>query len=241
MAAAVLFASCDMFAGSDDDDDDEDPPANAQKVVCLGDSLTAGYYADNTDADVAARSYPAYLDALLDGVEAEAGVEFSVINAGVTGDTAAMGYARLDADVLANDPFAVIVCLGANDFLGASSLNTAITDIETNLRAIVDALNDDPEREVYVAKFYNETVARAMLDSMGLTDTANQTSVIASCDALYADLATDYGVTIIEDIWTGVWGDSTKMASADPDGIHPIAAGYEVMAQNIFNGLFTEE
>ena len=34
------------------------------------------------------------------------------------------------------------------------------------------------------------------------------------------------------DIWSGVWG--TYMSA---DGIHPIAAGYEVMADNYFNAM----
>jgi acyl-CoA thioesterase-1 len=70
-------------------------------VVCLGDSITAGVGATE------GHSYPEVLAARL-GRE--------VINDGVPGDTAADGLARLP-QVLAQDPWLVIVELGGNDIL----------------------------------------------------------------------------------------------------------------------------
>jgi acyl-CoA thioesterase-1 len=70
-------------------------------VVCLGDSITAGVGA------TAGHAYPEVLAARL-GRE--------VINDGVPGDTAADGLARLP-QVLAQDPWLVIVELGGNDIL----------------------------------------------------------------------------------------------------------------------------
>jgi acyl-CoA thioesterase-1 len=70
-------------------------------VVCLGDSITAGVGATEGHA------YPDVLAARL-GRE--------VINDGVPGDTAADGLARLP-QVLAQDPWLVIVELGGNDIL----------------------------------------------------------------------------------------------------------------------------
>jgi len=54
-------------------------------IVCLGDSLTAGYAAP------ADQSYPAWLQRRLDG----AGYRYQVVNAGVSGDRVADGLARL--------------------------------------------------------------------------------------------------------------------------------------------------
>ncbi len=76
-----------------------DSPGTA--IVCLGDSITAGAGAG------AGRGYPAVLAARL-GRE--------VIDAGVPGDTAEEGLARLP-QVLAQDPWLVIVELGGNDIL----------------------------------------------------------------------------------------------------------------------------
>lgn len=70
-------------------------------IVCLGDSITAG---------VGAAPGPPYPDLLA------AHLGTPVINAGVPGDTAEAGLARVD-EALAADPWLVIVELGGNDFL----------------------------------------------------------------------------------------------------------------------------
>jgi acyl-CoA thioesterase I len=75
-------------------------------VLALGDSLTAGYGLDPSAA------FPARLAAALKAK----GNDVVVINAGVSGDTAAQGEARLDW-ALTDDVDAVIVELGANDAL----------------------------------------------------------------------------------------------------------------------------
>jgi acyl-CoA thioesterase-1 len=82
------------------------PASAAQKLLVLGDSLTAGYNLPPGDA------YPAQLEAALKA----RGVNMPVINAGVSGDTTAAGLARLDW-ALAEKPTHVVVALGANDML----------------------------------------------------------------------------------------------------------------------------
>jgi acyl-CoA thioesterase-1 len=72
-------------------------------LVCLGDSLTAGYGLDEGQA------YPALLEKALQP-------RWRVVNAGVSGDTSAGGLKRLDW-VLRSQPDAVLVALGANDGL----------------------------------------------------------------------------------------------------------------------------
>lgn len=91
-----------------------------RSIVCLGDSLTTG---------VGRGDGPSYPDLLA----RELGVE--VINAGVPGDTAGHGLARLD-EVLARDPWLVIVGLGGNDILR----RVPMEDTERALGAIVERL-----------------------------------------------------------------------------------------------------
>jgi acyl-CoA thioesterase-1 len=83
-------------------------PAAAETVslLALGDSLTAGYGLQPSDA------FPVKLEAALKA----RGHDVKVINAGVAGDTALDGYSRLDW-ALSEDVDAVIVELGANDAL----------------------------------------------------------------------------------------------------------------------------
>ena len=80
-------------------------PADAQKrvrLLILGDSLTAGYGLPKNQA------FPARLEAAL----REAGLETTVIDAGVSGDTSAGGLARLDWAIGDPPPDFAIVELG---------------------------------------------------------------------------------------------------------------------------------
>src|SRR5690606_4420547 len=75
-------------------------------IVFLGTSLTAGYGLPESEA------YPALLQDRLEAV----GLDYRVVNAGVSGDTSAGGLRRLDW--LLRLPIAVLVVeLGANDML----------------------------------------------------------------------------------------------------------------------------
>ncbi len=102
------------------------PPAarsERPRVVCLGDSLTAGLGLASAD-----QAYPAILEARL----AKAGFDYEVINAGVSGDTSAGGLRRLDWS-LQGDVRVLIVALGAND--GLRGLPPS--ELEANLETIV--------------------------------------------------------------------------------------------------------
>ncbi|WP_373505031.1 arylesterase [Aestuariivirga sp.] len=83
-------------------------PLHAQSItiLALGDSLTAGYGLQPSDA------FPVKLEAALKAK----GHDVKVVNAGVSGDTALDGFSRLDWS-LSEDVDAVIVELGANDAL----------------------------------------------------------------------------------------------------------------------------
>ncbi|WP_255575337.1 arylesterase [Caldovatus aquaticus] len=99
------------------------------RLLMLGDSLTAGYGLP------AAQSLPARLEAALRA----RGRAVRVVNAGVSGDTAAGGRARLDWALAAlpeDAPAAAIVALGAND--GLRGLPAG--ELHANLAAILDGL-----------------------------------------------------------------------------------------------------
>ena len=85
------------------------PSANAEppiKIVALGDSLTAGYGLPEKDG------FASRLQAAL----TTKGIAADIENAGVSGDTASDGLARLDWSV-SQGTDAVILELGANDML----------------------------------------------------------------------------------------------------------------------------
>lgn len=93
------------------------------RVVCLGDSLTAGLGVAPEQA------YPALLEKHLQA----AGKDYEVVNAGVSGDTSAGGLRRLDWS-LRGHVRVLILALGANDGLRG----LPVTEMEHNLATIIE-------------------------------------------------------------------------------------------------------
>src|SRR5437764_4964033 len=95
----------------------------AKSLVFLGDSLTAGFGVEPSEA------FPALI---AEKIRA-AGLPFEVQNAGLSGDTSARGLRRIDW--LLQRPIDVLVIeLGANDGLRGLDLKS----MKTNLQAIID-------------------------------------------------------------------------------------------------------
>jgi acyl-CoA thioesterase-1 len=222
LMAAFALAGCDI-GGTD-----YEP---VETLVCLGDSLTAGYGATVPREEDKSKSYPAYL---------EGKVAIPVINAGISGDTTAGALARLEGDVLSKNPRIVIINLGAND-LDDGVLEEGKPPLEifpgilANLKKIIERLNDG-NRKIYVAKFYNEAIAREVLEKRGgISDYDSQTTLIKGIDTIFNTLSSSDpdNIKIIDGIWDGVWGIDENMS----DEYHPNAKGYEIMAENYFKAL----
>jgi acyl-CoA thioesterase-1 len=98
-------------------------PAARPRIVFLGDSLTAGYGLDK------AQSVPSLAQARLDA----AGLDYEVVNAGVSGDTSAGGLRRLDW-ALDGDVRVLVVELGANDGLRG----LPVDQLRRNLQQIIE-------------------------------------------------------------------------------------------------------
>lgn len=157
-------------------------------IVCLGDSITAGVGSGPGEA------YPELLAARL-GAE--------VINAGVSGDTAEQGLARVD-DVLAQEPWMVIVELGGNDILRQVPPERT----EAALRQILDRLVSARVVPVLVA-----------VDA----------PLGASYQGIYGRLADEYKAPLVDD----AIGDILRDRSLKADMIHPNAEGQKVLAAAI--------
>ena len=104
------------------------PTGPAIDVLAFGDSLFAGYRLDRGEA------YPARLqDALR-----ERGLNVTVTNAGVSGDTTAAGLQRIDfvLDSMAGKPDLVLLELGANDMLRGLPAEEARRNLDTILQRL---------------------------------------------------------------------------------------------------------
>jgi acyl-CoA thioesterase-1 len=161
-------------------------------IVCLGDSITAGVGSNPGEA------YPELLAARL-GTE--------VINAGVSGDTAAQGLARVD-DVLAEDPWMVIVELGGNDILR----QVPPEQTERSLRQILDRLLSSRVVPVLVA----------MDAPLG-----------ASYKEIYGRLGDEYHVPVVDD----AIGKVLRNRALKSDTVHPNAEGQKVIAGEIADAI----
>jgi acyl-CoA thioesterase-1 len=170
------------------------------KIVALGDSLTAGF---GLPVDAA---FPARLQRALAGK----GLAVEVANAGVSGDTAADGLARLDWSV-PDDADAVIVELGAND---------ALRGIDPKLtRAALDTI------------LQRLAARRLPVLLAGMRAPPNMgADYTKAFDAIYPDLAGGYGVLFYPFFLDGV---AAERGLNQGDGLHPTAAGVDVIVARL--------
>jgi acyl-CoA thioesterase-1 len=170
------------------------------RIVALGDSLIAGYQL------AASQSFPARLERALRAK----GIAVEIVNAGVSGDTASGGLARLNWSVPEGTE-AVIVALGANDML--RGIDPAVTR-----RALDRMLTLLRERRI-------EVLLAGMRAVPNLGPEYRR-----AFEAIYPELAETHGVLLYPFFLDGV--------AADPrlnlgDRIHPNAAGVDVMVGRI--------
>jgi acyl-CoA thioesterase-1 len=97
--------------------------AEAKTILFLGDSITAGYGLDPSQA------YPAIIQEKIDAKR----WQFKVVNAGQSGDTSAGGLSRMDW-ILKNRLDVLVLELGGNDGLRGLPVETT----RKNLQAIID-------------------------------------------------------------------------------------------------------
>ncbi len=177
-------------------------PASTQpRIVALGDSLTAGLGLAPDQA------YPALLQARLKS----AGLDYEVINAGVSGDTSAGGLERLEWALQGNVKI-LIVALGGNDALRglpAAALAANLSQIIEHARA----------RQI-----------RVILAGMEAPPNYGR-DYIVSFHKVYPALAEKYQVAFVPFLLQNVAG-LAELNQAD--GIHPTPAGARIVADNVW-------
>jgi len=162
------------------------------KILIFGDSLVSGY---------GVRDYEGFPSVLGQRLQAD-GYDVVVANAGVPGNTTAMGLARA-AEAAAGKPDLVILELGANDFLN----NVALRTTRTNL--------------VRLIRRFQTAGARIILAGM-IADNRRGAAYKAGFDALYPALAAKYALPLYPYFLEGVANDP---AYTQEGGLHPNAAG----------------
>ncbi|HKQ08274.1 MAG TPA: arylesterase [Blastocatellia bacterium] len=181
-------------------------PANGvAKVVAFGDSLTAGYGLSPEE------SYPELLQKRLTAD----GLNYEVVNAGISGDTSAGGVRRINWTLEGGDVKVIIVELGANDILRGLD----IAEMKENLSTIIEHAK---KRGAQVLLAGMKAPTNSGIDYCRWTDEA------------FIDLAKEHNVALIPFLLDRVAGIPSLNQA---DGIHPNPAGARIVADTVYRYL----
>ena len=176
------------------------PTVVGKKLVAFGDSLTEGLGVDEEQA------YPAQLQRKL---QAE-GLEWTVINAGNSGETTSGARSRLDW-VLKLQPDAVILEIGGND--GLRGIDPKVT--RENIAFMIDTFR---EKKIPVM-----LAGMKILANMGPDYTE-------AFESVYPEIAKEKNVPLIPFFLKGVGG---VVELNQEDRVHPTEKGYARVVQGI--------
>ncbi len=175
-------------------------------ILFFGDSLTAGYGLSREQA------FPALVEKRLN----EMGGNYTIINAGLSGETSAGGKSRIDW-ILKRPIDIMVLELGANDGLRGLPLEQT----RQNLQAIIDKTKEkNPDVKIIIA-------GMMVPPNMGPEYAEN-------FQKIFPELAKKNDATLLPFLLDGVAGDKSLN---QPDGIHPNQEGHEIVANNIMDVL----
>jgi len=177
-------------------------PDKARVLLIVGDSISAGYGLGNGQG---------WVGLLTKKIEAER-IDYRVVNASISGDTAAGGRARLPALLAQHKPAVVIVELGGNDALRGGKLAT----MRDNLDAMVGAAQAAGARVLIVGMEippnYGPAYAREFRDA-------------------YTSVAKARKAALVPSFFAGFGED---LAMFQPDRIHPTAQAQARLLDNVW-------
>lgn len=176
-------------------------------MVFLGNSITAGWGLSDP-----LQSFPSLLARRFE----EEGRNIKVINAGISGETTGGALRRLDL-ILEYTIDLMVIELGINDYIQGASREECLQ----NLRRIVQKTRAaHPEAEIVITDIRLAVFA---------PDPA-----AVDFQQLYAELARSEDLELMPSYLDEIWTNSDLVM---PDRLHPNAAGYEVIAQLVYQAL----
>ena len=155
-------------------------------------------------------SYPAKLQLKV----ASAGFPHKVINAGVSGDTTAGGVRRIRW-LMKHEPEIVILALGANDGLRGFSVD----EIRRNLELMIGVCRKNN--------------ARVLLAGMKALPNYGE-DYMREFETVYSELADKHNLDFLPFLLKGVAG---VREHTQPDGLHPVASGYRIVTNLVWQRL----
>ncbi len=183
---------------------DQQRPDSPQKTILFfGNSLTAGYGIEQDEA------FAGLTQDRIDSL----GLNYRVINGGLSGETTAGGLSRLDW-FLEDEPAIFVLELGGNDGLRG----ILPSESKKNLLGIIDKVR---------AKYPDTKI---ILAGMQIPPNMGQ-EYTDEFKEIYPAVAKEKNVTLIPFLLQGVGGDPALNL---PDGIHPTEAGHKIVFENIW-------
>ncbi len=177
----------------------------AGTILVVGDSLSAGY------GLAQGQSWPSLLEKRL----REQRLDYSVVNASISGDTTAGGRSRIGAAIEQARPAVVIIALGGND----------------GLRGLpVAALRDNLDAMIAGARARK---ARVVLAGMKLPPNYGP-DYTQAFERSYAELAKRHKAALVPFLLEGV---AENREFFQPDGIHPVAEAQPIILENVWKVL----
>jgi acyl-CoA thioesterase-1 len=181
-----------------------------KRILFFGNSLTAGYGLEDPD-----EAFPALIQQKIDSL----GLKYKVVNAGLSGETTSGGVNRINW--LLKQPIDIFVLeLGANDGLRGMPVSAT----KKNLQSILDTV---------AVRYPN---AKRILLGMEIPPSMGG-KYAAQFRVIFRELAEKNKIPFVPFMLEGVAGNPELNL---PDGIHPTAEGYKIVADNIWEVLKEE-
>jgi len=175
-------------------------------IIFFGNSLTAGYGVENSQA------FTSLIQEIIDSL----GLNYKVINAGLSGETTSGGKNRVNW-VLRQKADIFVLELGGND--GLRGISPEVT--RSNLQFIIDAVRtENRDTKIILA-------GMQVPPNMGQRYTTQFKSI-------FTDIAEKNNVLLIQFLLEGVGGEPDLNL---PDGIHPNEEGHKIVTQNVWSVL----
>ncbi len=183
---------------------------NKKIILFFGDSLTAGFGLDDPS-----EAFPGVIQRKVDSLK----LPYTVINAGISGETSAGGLARIDW-ILKKKVDVFVLELGANDGLRG----IPVKETTQNLQAIINAVK---------AKYPK---AKLLMLGMQVPPSMGK-EYVSLFNTSFPKLAEKNKMLLMPFLLTGVAGNAKLNQS---DGIHPTAEGAKIVGQNVWKYLRRE-
>jgi len=180
--------------------------AMAKSIVVLGDSISAGYGIEVEQGWVA----------LLQKKLQETNSDYSIINAGISGDTTAGGLARIDPLLTVHKPAILLLQLGANDGLRGLSP----VEMKNNLAEIVHRAQKAGAKVILLGMKIPPNYGKRYVDMFY---------------NVYPQLAKELKIPLVPFLLEDVALNKDLM---QPDGLHPNAKAQPILAGKIEPYLF---